>query len=178
MKGTAMKRSSTRAAVTILATALATVTAAAPGAAHVRVFADSANTTTGACGFAKFIVRVPVEKPIATTGVRVTIPRDVIVYGTQPKAGWNVKLDMDRGRIAAIEWSGGKLEPHEFEEFAFLAGTPQRAQTLSWDADQTYEDGSVVHWNGAPGSDTPHSQTTVTASGDCNEHRSNGKGKR
>jgi len=173
-----MKRSTTRAAVALGASVIAAVTAATPGAAHVRVFPDSANTTTGACGFAKFVVRVPVEKPIATTSVRVTIPRDVIVYGTQPKEGWSVKLDIDRGRIAAIEWSGGKLEPHEFDEFAFLAGTPRTAQTVSWDADQTYEDGSVVHWNGAPGSDTPHSQTIVTASGDCGKHISNGKGKR
>ena len=158
--------------------AFALLAVTAPASAHVRVFPDSGNTTTDACGFTKFVVRVPVEKPIATTAVRVAIPSDVIVYGTQPKTGWTVKLDMDRGRIAAIEWSGGKLEPHEFDEFAFLAGTPRRPQTLNWDADQTYEDGSVVHWNGAPGSDTPHAQTSVVASGECTTHTKKAKVKR
>jgi uncharacterized protein YcnI len=132
--------------------------------AHVRIFPDVDASVVSACSFSKFIIRVPTEKPLATTAVRVAIPRDVIVYATQAKPGWRAAFSRDKGRIATITWSGGRIEKYEFDEFAFLAGTPKVARSLNWDADQTYEDGSVVRWNGNAGTETPHSQTTVVAS--------------
>ena len=65
-------------------------------------------------------------------------------------------------RISRITWSGGQLHPREFQTFAFLAATPQTPQLLSWNAHQTYQNGEVVNWTGAPDSDTPHSQITIT----------------
>jgi uncharacterized protein YcnI len=130
--------------------------------AHVRVFTET-GTTAKACDYQKFVVRVPVEKRIATTEIRLTIPRDVLVYATEPKAGWQVRLERDRGRIVAIDWSGGRLLPHEFDEFEFLASTPKKPELLDWNADQTYEDRSVVRWTGGDNSDTPHSHTTIVA---------------
>jgi uncharacterized protein YcnI len=130
--------------------------------AHVRVFPSDDLNTTPACGLEKFVVRVPVEKPIATVAVRLVVPRVVTVTQVQAKPGWKVSFEKTKGRISAITWSGGRLEPQEFDEFAFIGAAPKTMQTVNWDAYQTYEDKSVVAWTGSIDSDTPHSQTTFT----------------
>jgi uncharacterized protein YcnI len=129
--------------------------------AHVRVFPDAGNVTTPACGFAKYVVRVPVEKDVATNRIDLAIPKGVVVYGVQPKIGWQFLLQKVRGVVSSISWTGGRLLPGEFDEFAFLAAAPKTPGTIAWDAMQYYEDGSVVRWTGLPGADTPHSVTTV-----------------
>ena len=134
---------------------------ASAAGAHVRVFTQSGGETTKACGYEKFIVRVPVEKPNATIGVNLRIPPGVTVFATQPNGDWHADFKMDRGRISEIDWSGGRLQAHQFDEFAFLAGTPKSPARIDWNADQIYDDKSVVHWTGAPGSESPHSQTTI-----------------
>jgi uncharacterized protein YcnI len=140
------------------------LTSAGVAGAHVRVYPSNDVTTTPACGFTKFIVRVPTEKPIATTKLRVRLPASVTFVGVQPKANWHADFEAVKGRVVAITWSGGRIAPREFDEFAFLAAGPVRGgQTVNWDAFQTYEDGSVVTWTGNPGTDTPHSQTIFTA---------------
>jgi uncharacterized protein YcnI len=144
-------------------------------AAHVRVFAQDGSQVAKACGYEKFVVRVPVEKPIDTVGVNLVIPPAITVFATQPKAGWHAELKMDRGRVSEIDWSGGALHPHEFDEFAFLAATPRTPMTVDWNADQIYDDRSIVHWTGAPGSDTPHSQTTIERNDAvCRAHAASG----
>jgi uncharacterized protein YcnI len=135
--------------------------APSPITAHVRVFPDSNNVATPACGYAKFVMRVPVEKNIATNRIDLSIPKGVIVYGVQPKSGWTFALEKSRGVVATISWTGGRLMPGEFDEFAFLASAPKNPGPIYWDALQYYEDGSVVRWTGAPGAETPHSVTTV-----------------
>jgi uncharacterized protein YcnI len=131
--------------------------------AHVRVFPASDSTQAPACGFTEFDVRVPVEKPIATNRLDVMIPAGVIVYAVRPKPGWQFNLQTTRGVVSTISWTGGQLMPHEFDDFSFLAATPKKPGTVSWDAWQYYTDGSIVKWTGVPGSDTPHSITTITA---------------
>jgi uncharacterized protein YcnI len=143
-------------------TALLTVAPLA-AAAHVRVFPEADAVQSPACGFATFVVRVPVEKPIATTRIDLMIPRGVVVYAVQPKPGWEYSFTLTRGVISKITWSGGRLNPKEFDEFAFLAATPKAPGTVYWDAWQYYQDGSIVKWTGPPNADTPHSLTMITA---------------
>lgn len=145
--------------------ALAIVLAAslgAPAFAHVKVFAEPGWTQAPACSSTEFVVFVPNERPDATVRVDLVIPESVRVIGTQPTSGWTANFTTDKGRVAGITWSGGQIHPREYQKFAFLASTPKTTQTLSWDARQTYEDGTVVSWTGNPGSDTPHSQIVVT----------------
>jgi uncharacterized protein YcnI len=111
-------------------------------------------------------VRVPVERIAATVRVDVAIPKGVIVYAVQPKPPWRFDLKTTRGTVTRISWTGGRLTPHEFDDFAFLAGTPKTPGTLNWDAWQYYDDGTVVAWTGPPNTDTPHSITTI-APGHC-----------
>lgn len=140
----------------------------ASAGAHVIVLPDAGLDRTPACGFTKFVVRVPTEKPIPTVGLRVRIPASVTAIAVRPKAGWHADFETRKGRVVAIAWSGGRIMPREFEEFAILAAGPKTAMTVSWDAEQTYADKSVVRWTGNPGTDTPHSQTVFTApAGPC-----------
>lgn len=142
---------------------LGTFASASPALGHVVVFPDPDLSTTPACGFSKFIVRVPTEKPVATTVVRLYIPLSVNVTAVESKPGWRVTFDTTGGRIVAITWSGGRIMPREFEEFAMLAAAPRKPQTVNWNAEQVYADKTVVRWNGEPGADNPHSQTNFTA---------------
>ena len=154
-----MKRTPRIAFLCAAFTAAATMTAQA----HVVVFPSDLVTTAPACGVLKFVVRVPTEKPIPTTGLRLRIPANVTVIAVAPMPPWHADFETSKGRIVAIAWSGGKIMPREFEEFAFLAAAPKKFGTVNWDARQTYQDGSTVAWTGSPQSDNPHSQTVFTA---------------
>lgn len=153
----------------VLAVAVGTLALTGAAAAHVKVYPDADLTRAPACSYTKFVVRVPTEKPIPTTGVRVLIPAGITVIAVQPKpGGWHAAFEESKGRVVAIDWTGGRIAPREFDEFAILAAGPSRPITVSWDALQTYADGSVVRWTGPPGSDTPHAQTVFTApAGPC-----------
>jgi uncharacterized protein YcnI len=61
---------------------------------------------------------VPTEKDIPTTKIRVEVPEGFTVTGVQPVPGWQHEFERDQGVINAITWSGGKLGPEEFQEFA------------------------------------------------------------
>ena len=135
-------------------------TARAP--AHVKVFVNPGWTKAPACTYAEFIVRVPNERPNSTVRVELTIPKSVTAYAVRPDNGWKASFTMDRGRIVKITWSEGRLNPREYVTFGFLAATPKTPQLISWDALQTYEDGTVVSWTGPPNAETPHSQTEIT----------------
>jgi uncharacterized protein YcnI len=135
-----------------------------PIAAHVRVFPDLGSTQAPACSYTTFVVRVPVERLAATVRIDLAIPKGVIVYAVQPKPPWQFNMQTTKGIVTRLSWTGGRLMPHEFDEFAFLAATPKRPGTLNWDAWQYYDDGTVVAWTGPANADTPHSVTTITSS--------------
>ncbi|MGB8151892.1 MAG: DUF1775 domain-containing protein [Candidatus Cybelea sp.] len=130
--------------------------------AHVRIFPDTDSTQAPACSFSKFTVRVPVERPVATTRIDVAIPTGIIVYAVQPKPGWRFDRQTSRGVVTKISWTGGRLMPHEFDEFAFLAATPRTPGVVAWNAWQYYSDGVILVWAGPTNSDAPHSVTTIT----------------
>lgn len=95
-------------------------------------------------------VRVPTEKDVPTTQIRVEVPQGFIVTGVRPLSGWHNDFEEDGGVIRAITWSGGEIQPQEFQEFAIQAKIPEETGEYSWRAFQTYKDGSVVEWTGPP----------------------------
>jgi len=67
-------------------------------------------------------------------------------------------------RVATVEWSGGKINPGEFEEFVMSAHVPNTpGKVLVMPATQTYANGEVVHWIGALTSDEPAPHVTLEA---------------
>lgn len=97
-----------------------------------------------------FTVSVPTEKDIPTTRVSLQIPQGVEVGSVDAPSGWQGAVEG-----GSIVWSGGEIGAGESQEFAFEATLPDRAGTYAWPASQTYQDGSVVEWAGAPDSDEP-----------------------
>lgn len=131
--------------------------------AHVVVYPKE--TTQGT--YEKFTVRVPSEKDIPTVKVEVKFPLDAVTISRfEPKPGWNYTVAKDaNGKITGVTWSatGDGLSSTEFGEFNMQGKVADTATQISWKAYQTYQDGSVVEWVGAEGSDKPASVTAVKA---------------
>jgi uncharacterized protein YcnI len=134
-----------------------TLTTASVASAHVRVLPEE----VPADSYEVLTVRVPTEKDIPTTQVRVEVPEGFTILGVQPVPGWDHEFEENGGVIEAITWSGGEIGPQEFQQFAVQAKTPKDTGEFAWSAFQTYEDGSVVAWTGSEDAEEPASVVTV-----------------
>lgn len=134
-----------------------TLITASVASAHVRVLPEE----VPADSYEVLTVRVPTEKDIPTTQVRVEVPEGFTVLGVQPVPGWDHEFEENAGVIEAITWSGGEIRPQEFQQFAVQAKTPEDTGEFAWSAFQTYEDGSVVAWTGSEDTEEPASVVTV-----------------
>lgn len=129
--------------------------------AHVTVWPKESKT--GA--FEKYTVRVPVEKDVNTIKVRLIFPEGVTVETVHPVPGWGYAFEKGgNGKNAAIVWTAtnGGIKPGEFQEFYFLGKNSDEPASLSWKADQTYADGTVVQWIEGKDGNHPASVTVVT----------------
>jgi len=129
---------------TVLVTML--LTAAVPLSAHVTLQPKTAKT-----GMQEYSVRVPTEKDVATTSVRMVFPPGFEVLRFRPPApGWTYEIERDSsGRISGVTWSGGKIARDEYEQFQFMARA-RNAGVFKIDAYQTYGDNDVDEINRAP----------------------------
>ncbi|MED4072620.1 YcnI family protein [Priestia endophytica] len=146
---------------TILAALLlSTISFAGAASAHVVVYPQE--VTQGS--YEKFTVRVPTEKDIPTTKVKIDIPKDVEISRFEPKAGWTYELEKDSsGLIKSVTWTatGEGLSATEFGEFSMQGKVGDSAEKIAWKAYQTYKDGSVVAWEGPADAELPASVTKV-----------------
>lgn len=98
----------------------------------------------------RFTVRVPSERELATTEVRVTFPPQLIVYSVDPAPGWSARMLLRRdGRSRGVVFRGGRIPQDQFAEFGLLA-TPLETGTALWRSEQVYADGLVKPWTGPP----------------------------
>ncbi|TDE28373.1 DUF1775 domain-containing protein [Nonomuraea mesophila] len=156
-----------RRAATVLAAATAlTAGLALPALAHVTVQPGTAEQGS----FTKVAFRVPNERDDAsTTKVEVSFPTDhpLAFVSVKPVPGWDVKVT--EGKLPApvkteygeleeavtkVVWSGGKIEPGQFQEFEVSMGQlPTDTGSLMFPTKQTYSGGEVVDWSEAPKAD-------------------------
>ncbi|WP_394555752.1 nuclear export factor GLE1 (plasmid) [Priestia aryabhattai] len=139
---------------------LSTIAFAGTASAHVVVYPQEA--TQGS--YEKFTVRVPSEKDIPTTKVKIEIPKDVEVSRFEPMEGWKYDIQKDSsGLITSVTWTatGEGLSSTEFGEFNMQGKVGDKAKKIVWKAYQTYKDGSTVAWEGPADAETPASITTV-----------------
>lgn len=129
--------------------------------AHVRVLPEE----VPADSFEVFTVRVPSEKDVPTTGVRVEVPEGFVVSRVEPVPGWEYELEEEAGVVTAINWSGGEIGETEFRQFGVQGKTPEEPGDYPWRAFQTYEDGSVVEWVGSGDAEEPASVMRVAGGG-------------
>ena len=133
----------------------------APAWAHVVVSPEE--VTAG--DYETLTVSVPTEKEMPTTKIRVEVPEGFLLSGVQPVPGWEHTFEEDGGVVTAVTFSGGEIRPREFQQFLVQAQAPQEPGEYPWKAFQTYEDGSVVEWTGAPDSEEPASVVEVVSGG-------------
>jgi len=104
---------------------------------------------------AKFTVLVPGERDSETVKVELQMPRGLLPFSYADPAGWRRSLvKAGDGSVERVVWTG-RAASDGFVELSFLAGTPEEPGELEFKALQTYADGTVVRWIGAPGSDNP-----------------------
>jgi uncharacterized protein YcnI len=127
-------------------------------------------------------VRVPNETDDAvTTKVAVQFPEGFASASYQAIPGWSVKVvkeklatpvKTDDGEITegvkSITWTATSkadgIAPGQFLDFPLSVQIPGKAgDTLTFKALQTYSDGTVARWIGAPDADKPAPQVQVTA---------------
>ncbi|MGV9779676.1 YcnI family copper-binding membrane protein, partial [Streptosporangium sp. NPDC003464] len=139
---------------------------ALPALAHVTVNPGSA--VQG--GFTKVAFRVPNERDDASTSkVEVAFPTDhpLAFVSVKPLPGWEVKVTEGKlpkpvtteygeitEAVTKVTWSGGKIEPGQFQEFEVSMGAlPKDTDHLVFPATQTYTGGEVVKWADEPKAD-------------------------
>lgn len=111
-----------------------------------------------------FTLKVPSEKEIPTTKVKVEIPAGFAVSRVKPVPGWTYTFTKDAsGTVTAIEWTGGEITATEYQEFAMSGKAPAATGKSAWKAYQTYKDGSVVEWTGPSDAKSPASVVEVIA---------------
>ncbi|MGN9839809.1 YcnI family copper-binding membrane protein [Nonomuraea sp. H19] len=156
-----------RRAATVLAAATAlTAGLALPALAHVTIQPGTAEQG----GFTKVAFRVPNERDDAsTTKIEVSFPADhpLAFVSVKPVPGWEVKVtesklpapvkteygDLEEA-VTKVVWSGGKINPGEFQEFEVSMGQlPKDTGQLMFPTKQTYSSGEVVDWSEAPKTD-------------------------
>ncbi len=153
---------------------------ATPAFAHVTVSPSEAVKGTDQV----LTFNVPNETDnLNTTQIEIAFPTDhpIADADVQPVPGWTAKVNTvkvakpiqtDNGTVTeavgSIVWSGGAIEPGQFQEFNVSVGLPDDASSLVFKALQTYSDGSVVRWieltpTGGPEPEHPAPVLTLTA---------------
>lgn len=143
--------------------------------AHVTVHPSESSTNA----YEKYTVRIPVEKDAHTTKVELEVPDGINLISVQPMEDWDYQLKKDdNDMITSVTWTAADkgIGPNEFIEFPFIAANPSEPGEFSWKAYQTYDDGSVVEWNGAPDADEPASVTKVVKGDAVSPHGNNTAG--
>ncbi|MFP7300219.1 YcnI family protein [Neobacillus niacini] len=146
--------------------------------AHVTVLPKE--TTQGS--YEMFTVRVPSENDtVPTTQVKVEFPSEVNISRFEPKPGWKYEIQKDASdKITSVTWTSEEegLTATEFGLFNMQGKVADEATEIVFKAYQTYQDGSVVEWTGAPDSQKPASVTTVNpkpADGSGDHHGASAK---
>ncbi|HEY6729523.1 MAG TPA: YcnI family protein [Solirubrobacterales bacterium] len=150
----------------------------ATASAHVTLQPEEA----AAGDFTVLDVRVPNERDdSATTKVAVQFPPGFIFASYQPVAGWSAEVKMAKlakpitshgeeitEQVSQMTWTADSnqagIQPGQFQDFPISVQIPGEAgDTLTFKALQTYDDGEVVRWIGAPDAEEPAPQVAVTA---------------
>ncbi len=161
-----------RALITAATAGGALVLGAGAATAHVTVAAPGAAQG----GYAVLTFQVPTESAAAsTTQLTVTLPGFTSAR-TEPLPGWKATVGKDANQHAtSVTWiadPGAGIPVGQFQRFVLSVGPLPKEPALSFPAEQTYSDGSVVKWDqqaNPDGSEPEHPApelTLVAASGD------------
>jgi uncharacterized protein YcnI len=159
---------------------IAVLALALPASASAHVTLQPTEAAAG--DFTVLDVRVPNERDDAvTTKVDVQLPAGFVFASYQPVPGWSTQVKMEKlakpitshgeeitEQVGQMTWAAESdqtgIQPGQFQDFPISVQIPGEAgDTLTFKALQTYDDGEVVRWIGAPESEHPAPQVLVTA---------------
>lgn len=171
-----MKKTITRALLTVGAAGSALLLATGVASAHVSVAAPGAEQG----GYSVLTFRVPTESDTAgTTALTVQLP-SLKSARTEPMPGWTSTVQKDPSGVAtAVTWTadpGVSVGPGQFQQFVLSAGPLPEQDEVEFPATQTYSDGNVVQWDQKPNADGSEpdkpapSLTLAAGSGDDHAH--------
>jgi periplasmic copper chaperone A len=158
----------------LIPAALLALALLAPAAAEAHVTVQPNEAPEGA--YTVLDVRVPNESEDAdTTKVAVQFPEGFGDVSYQAVPGWSVEvvhqklkkpIQTDDGPVTEgvheVIFSGGKLPPGEFQDFPLSLQIAGKAgEELTFKAVQTYDNGEIVRWIGAPETEHPAPQVLV-----------------
>jgi uncharacterized protein YcnI len=162
---------------TICVIVITTLALPAAAQAHVSLHPN----TLPAGSFPTLQLRVPNEEKSAnTTKVAVQFPPGFLDVSTGYIPGWKAEVltsklatpvKTDDGTITEqvreVIWSGGKLPPETFLNFPISTAIPDDAagKTLTFKTVQTYDNGKVSRWIGAPSAEEPAPTVNATKKG-------------
>jgi uncharacterized protein YcnI len=107
----------------------------------------------------EFVLSVAGEENAPTVKVSMQVPAGLGNVKPLPARGWEAELV---GRV--ITWSGGRFPQGESGEFTITAQFPNTpGARLKFPTVQTYGNGTIARWIGAPSSDTPAPTILLTA---------------
>lgn len=135
-----------RKAVLLVVTAIGLVIVAQAGA-HAEITPEK----VPAGAVSTFTLSVEGEESAPTVKVAMQLPPGMANLKPTTPRGWQVNLG---GRV--ITWTGGRIAQGETGTFEITGQFPDSpGKTLKFPVVQTYGDGTVVRWIGAPASETP-----------------------
>jgi uncharacterized protein len=156
---------------------LGTLVLATGAQAHVSLHPN----TVPAGSYPTLQIRVPSEEESANTSkIAVQFPPGFLEVSTGYLPGWKAEVQTtklatpvktDEGTITEqvreVTWSGGKIPPENFLDFPISATIPDDAagKALTFKTIQTYDNGKVTRWIGAPDSEEPAPTINVTEKG-------------
>ena len=156
------------------------------GVASAHVTVSSADAAPG--GYGKITFRVPNESDVASTvALRIQVPTDTPLTSlrAQPVPGWTVGLttaqldppvqvgdEQVTQAVSVVEFRadpGGGIAPGQFQEFALSGGPFPDTGSLTFNAVQTYSDGTEAAWieptvEGQPEPERPAPVLSLTGS--------------
>jgi periplasmic copper chaperone A len=173
------------------AAAVAAGALAVPAAAQAHVTVQPTSAAAGAQTV--LTVRVPNERDDASTvKVDVRMPPGFASASWEAIPGWSVRavkeklatpIQTDDGpideQIGEIVWTASSrkdgIAPGEYRDFPLSVVVPGKpGQTLTFKALQTYSNGDVVRWIGAPDADAPAPRLQLTAAASASSSGSGG----
>jgi uncharacterized protein YcnI len=111
--------------------------------AHVELTPDSVEPG----GDALITIKSPNEAEVPLTGLRMTIPADLVVEGAADAPGFTLQVVRDQaGRVATLSWQGGNVPPEGLALFQFAATAPDSSGEVKLTATQSFADGSSKVW--------------------------------
>ena len=142
----------------MLQAATAAIMVLLPMAVQAHVSITPRESTQGATE--KYVIRIPTEGKVATTGAEIEFPAGVIVETIQAPSGWKYDVKRQDDRIAAMTIHAD-VKPGEFIEVGFVARNPRQGTQIVWILKQRFADGTVTDWTVGPTGTRPTAVTRL-----------------